>query len=135
MGSAIMRFRKIAVSINLNPSSLILSSRFQISEDCPPEDMETNRPMRKEDNSVNHLALIECCILILFELLPPTVQSLVPDPVIYLGAIISACQTLGFVVESILVTVNLEKKYKTTNVVNIGKLMFQSTAGNTSEAQ
>ncbi|CAP22578.2 Protein CBG01289 [Caenorhabditis briggsae] len=52
----------------------------------------------KDLKKANHLTLIECCILIISELIPPTTQSLVPDAFTYLGAIISACQTLGFVV-------------------------------------
>ncbi|UMM33131.1 hypothetical protein L5515_006720 [Caenorhabditis briggsae] len=90
----------------------------------------------KDLKKANHLALIECCILIISELIPPTTQSLVPDAFTYLGAIISACQTLGFVVEGLLVTVKLNQKYKTTSVTSTGKMGNKSTAGNTtSEAQ
>ncbi|CAP22583.1 Protein CBG01294 [Caenorhabditis briggsae] len=83
----------------------------------------------------NRLALIDAFITIVFDFAPPIIHSTYPNFFDYVGAINSVSQTLGFVVESWLTTLNLEKRYQVKKVTASGKVVFrQSTADMTSLA-
>ncbi|PIC24425.1 hypothetical protein B9Z55_017774 [Caenorhabditis nigoni] len=83
----------------------------------------------------NRLALIDAFITIVFDFAPPIIHSTYPNFFDYVGAINSVSQTLGFVVESWLTTLNLEKRYQVKQVTASGKVVFQqSTADMTSLA-
>ncbi|UMM33130.1 hypothetical protein L5515_006719 [Caenorhabditis briggsae] len=75
----------------------------------------------------NRLALIDCTILIVFDFLPPILHTVFPDFFDYVGAINSVSQTLGFVVESCLVTLNLKQKYQVKKVATSAKTMWSTS--------
>ncbi|CAL2043655.1 unnamed protein product [Caenorhabditis brenneri] len=80
----------------------------------------------------NRLALIDCTILIVFDLIPPALHTPFPSFFDYIGAINSVAQTLGFVVESILVTINLQQKYQTKTGNSTGNIVNKSGLMDTS---
>ncbi|EGT31516.1 hypothetical protein CAEBREN_21465 [Caenorhabditis brenneri] len=80
----------------------------------------------------NRLALIDCTILIVFDLIPPILHTPFPNFFDYVGAINSVAQTLGFVVESILVTINLQQKYQTKTGNSTGNIVNKSGLMDTS---
>ncbi|CAO4377802.1 unnamed protein product [Caenorhabditis nigoni] len=81
----------------------------------------------------NRLALIDAFITIVFDFAPPIIHSTYPNFFDYVGAINSVSQTLGFVVESWLTTLNLEKRYQVKKVTASGKVVFQQSTADMSE--
>ncbi|PIC24431.1 hypothetical protein B9Z55_017776 [Caenorhabditis nigoni] len=82
--------------------------------------------VNKNLRRANRLALIETSIIIVFNLIPPTINSFYPNYFEYVGAMNTVCQTLGFVVESWLTTVNMQQKYRIDGRKRSGKSMYPS---------
>ncbi|CAO4377781.1 unnamed protein product [Caenorhabditis nigoni] len=82
--------------------------------------------MNENLRRANRLALIETFIIIVFDLIPPIINSFYPDYFEYVGAMNTVCQTLGFVVESWLTTINMHQKYRINRVKPSAKSIYPS---------